>query len=152
MSDTFQHNTGAVDGHPRAQDADEEKVPVSDEKITPDYPKVAAPKNAILSDDDLEPREATVKVVKEEQPAQVTGPAAEPVDTVNVHEVSVQLDEVITDPSSPLAVQIPDAGRGDLSLPIHGLNGPTVEQFFAENATDADERSEEEAFEAKKDS
>ena len=112
--------------------------------IKPALPDLAVPENATVGDENLEPREVTVDVVREDQPAQVTGPAAKPVDTVKVHEVSVQLDEVITDPSHPLAVQIPDAGRGSLDLPIHNLHGRTVEQVFADEASSVDEADNDE--------
>lgn len=97
-------------------------------------PRVAAPENALIGDDNQPaPREPDVTVDTDSVPAQVTGPAAVPVDEVYVHETSVKLDQVITDPSSPEAVQIPDAGFGSLVLPIHGLDAPTPEQFFADN-------------------
>lgn len=81
-------------------------------------------------------REVDVNTVKEDVPAQVV---AKPIDasaTVPVHEVSVTLDTVITDPSDPLAVQIPDAGRGFLDLPIHALDAPTPEQALADGSAD----------------
>lgn len=109
-------------------------------------PTVIAPANALIGDENApEVREVEVHVVDESVPAQVTGPPSEVVDTVRVHETSVSLDEVITDPSSPLAVQVPDAGRGDLSLPIHALAGQTPEQVFASEATETRERTEDEA-------
>lgn len=117
---------------------------MADENVTPDLPGVAAPENAVIGDDGLEVREATVEVVKEDQPAQVTGPPAKPVDTVRVHEVSIVLDEVITDPSHPLAVQVPDAGRGSLDLPIHALSGQTVEEFFIDSAPKVEEADNDE--------
>ena len=87
-----------------------------------------------IGDENMEPREPEVEVNSDSVPAQVMGEPAPAVTTVPVHETYVTTDTVITDTSDPLAVQIPDAGRGDASLPIHGLTRPTVEQFFAENA------------------
>lgn len=60
----------------------------------------------------------------------VVQPRSPDADRVQVHEVFVQTDEVITDPSDPRAVQIPDAGRGSLALPIHELANGTVEDRF----------------------
>ena len=74
---------------------------------------------------------AVVTEIKEEVPAQVAPERAAPTETVQVHEVHVTTDKVITDPNDPLAVQIPDAGRGDASLPIHDLAGQSPEQVFA---------------------
>lgn len=110
------------------------------DEIKPDLPDVAVPENAVVGDENIEVREPSVDVNTESVPAQVTGPAVVPVDTVKVHETFVAMDEVITDPSSPLAVQIPDAGRGSLDLPIHGLSRPRPEDVFAEHAASIQER------------
>ena len=72
--------------------------------------------------------------------AQVTPDPDPPASKVNVHETFVEMDRVITDPSDPLAVQVPDAGRGSLDLPIHTLAGPTPEEFFASEAASIEER------------
>lgn len=72
--------------------------------------------------------------------AQVTPDPDPPASTVNVHETYLELDHVITDPSDPLAVQVPDAGRGSLDLPIHTIVGPTVEEVFAKEAASIEER------------
>ena len=96
---------------------------------------VAAPANAQIGDDNVagvNPIEVTV--VNEDVPAQVTGAAAVPVETVRVHETHVTTDRVILDPNSPEAVQIPDAGRGGLDLPIHALSNPSPEEVFAAQA------------------
>src|SRR4051794_28336502 len=103
---------------------------MADEQITPEAPAVTAQEAKVVGDDGLSVREATVDVVKEQVPAQVVQPRESDSDVVNVHEVAVAMDEVITDPSSPLAVQVPDAGRGTLDLPIHKLSGQTVEEQF----------------------
>lgn len=76
----------------------------------------------------------TPSVVAEQVPAQVTGKQAPEVDTVDVHEVYVVTDEVITDTSDPRAVQIPDAGRGKIELPIGQITGQHVEDVFAREA------------------
>lgn len=99
--------------------------------ITPEVPQVVAQDAKIVGDADLTAREPQVIVVQEQVPAQVAQPREGAVDKVNVHEVFVAIDEVITDPASPLAVQVPDAGRGSLDLPMHALNGMTPEQVFA---------------------
>lgn len=97
---------------------------------------VAAPANALIGDDNLKPRDPEVEQINESVPAQVMGKDVVPVDTVKVTETRVALDEVITDPSSPLAVQIPDAGRGSLNLPIHRLAAPKPEDVFAADTGD----------------
>lgn len=118
---------------------------MADEKTLPKLPDVAAPENAVVGDENLPaPREPGVDVVDEQVDAQVNrNPVAIP-DKVNVFEVSVTTDEVITDPNSPLAVQIPDAGRGDLLLPIHRfVNARRPEDVFSEVATEESEVSDE---------
>lgn len=117
---------------------------MADENTTPaaadvPLPTVVAQEAKVVGDADLTPREPTTEVVQEQQPAQVAQPREDAVDKVNVHEVVVHTDTVITDTSDPLAVQIPDAGRGTLDLPIFGLNAPTVEQVFAEHASKSDD-------------
>jgi hypothetical protein len=62
--------------------------------------------------------------------------------TVDVHEVAVRVDKVVLDPDSPEAVQIPDAGRGKVDLPIHQLASPSPEQQLASG--DAEEGPAEE--------
>lgn len=97
-----------------------------------DKPQVAAAANAQVGDENLAPvHEVEVDVNKDSVPAQVAATDVKPVETVQVHETNVKLDRVITDPSSPEAVQIPDAGRGSLDLPIHGLDAPTPEQALS---------------------
>jgi hypothetical protein len=96
---------------------------------------VAAPANAQIGDEataSINPIQ--VEVVQEDVPAQVTGAPAVPVEVVRVHETHVTTDRVITDPNSPEAVQIPDAGRGALDLPIHALSNPSPEEVFAAQA------------------
>lgn len=101
---------------------------------------IAAPENATIGDENLEVRDPTAYTVNEAVPAQVTGPPVVAVDTVRVSETHIKLDEIITDPSSPLAVQIPDAGRGSLGLPIHRLaEAPKPEDVFAAEASEPDE-------------
>jgi hypothetical protein len=114
--------------------------------VTPKLPDVSAPKNATIGDENLpDPREPGVDVVDEQVAAQVTGkPSVDPT-KVNVFEVAVTTDEVITDPNSPLAVQVPDAGRGDLLLPIHRfVNARRPEDVFAEIGTEESAPSDEE--------
>lgn len=98
---------------------------------------IAAPENATIGDENLAVRDAEVTKVDETVPAQTTGKPAVEVDTVRVTETHLSLDQVITDPHSPLAVQIPDAGRGPLDLPIHQLaRAAKPEDQFAEAAAE----------------
>lgn len=78
-------------------------------------------------------------------PAQVAPEREKAPAKVAVDEVVVATDEVITDPSDPRAVQVPDAGRGDASTPIATAyrNGERVEDVFAREAAEADEPEEE---------
>ena len=95
-------------------------------------PGVQSQEGALIGDENIPaPAEASVQVLDTTVPAQVVAEAGPPVDVVVVHETAVRVDEVITDPSSPLAVQIPDAGRGNLELPIHALGNPAPEAVFA---------------------
>lgn len=71
-----------------------------------------------------------VNRVEEQVQAQVAPPREPDSDTVDVHEVSVTTDVVITDPTSPLAVQT-EGGGGSLDLPIHLLDRPSPEQVLA---------------------
>jgi hypothetical protein len=105
----------------------------------------------LVGDDALEVREVPVDVHTDEVAAQVAQPREADSAVVHVHETSVTLDEVITDPSDPRAVQIPDAGRGSLDLPIHGLSGKTPEQVFADSASDSVEVSDEDRAKASSD-
>lgn len=108
---------------------------------------VAVPENALVGDDALPTRDShEVQQVNESVPAQVMQDKVKVVDTVRVTETRVALDEVITDPSSPLAVQVPDAGRGFLDLPFHRLAevGKPEEQFAEAAAAAAEEEDDEE--------
>lgn len=62
--------------------------------------------------------EPDVHVNDEPVRAQVKGPDHPVEDKVQVNEVHVNVDRVITDPSDPLAVIIPPEGRGDAVNPI----------------------------------
>lgn len=120
----------------------EDSVPVSEVKddIVPTPAEVVAQEAKTVGDDDLpEAREPQADVRQEEVAAQVVQPREADPSTVSVHEVVVTTDEVIKDPSSPLAVQVPDAGRGDSSLPIHALAGERVEDVFAREASKSDD-------------
>lgn len=99
--------------------------------------EIATQPGTTVGDDNLKPIEHDVQNVDLTVPAQTTGKPAVEVETVKVTETRVALDQVITDPHSPLAVQIPDAGRGPLDLPIHRLAKGTPEAQFAAKA-DAD--------------
>lgn len=65
-----------------------------------------------------------VEVRKEQVPAQVAPPREPDADTVDVHEVSVSLDEQVLDPTDENAVIVPPEGRGSLDLPIHSVVDP----------------------------
>lgn len=110
------------------------------DEIKPALPPVAAVENAQVGDENIaDVHEVEVDVNRDSVPAQTTGKPAVAPDEVYVHETSIKLDRVITDPHSPEAVQIPDAGRGSLDLPIHGLSAPTVEEVFAKEAASIEE-------------
>lgn len=105
-------------------------------------PKVRAQKGALIGDEAVNEHVHKPEVEVNDEPvkAQVVAEPDPPVSEVYVHETSIALDRVITDPSDPLAVQVPDAGRGSLDLPIHGLDAPTPEDVFAEHAASIEER------------
>lgn len=108
----------------------------------PRQPGVAVAENALVGDDNVAPVvEVEPDVHTDSVPAQTTGADPVPVDEVYVHETYVVTDQVITDPNSPEAVQIPDAGRGFLDLPIHQLGKGTVEDVFAKADAEADNDS-----------
>lgn len=110
---------------------------------TPEQQEVVAQKAKQVGDENLaDVHEVEVDTNKESVAAQVAQPREKDAKNVPVHETSVKLDEVITDPSDPRAVQIPDAGRGSLDLPIHSLDAPRVEEVFAEEAATADDSDE----------
>lgn len=108
---------------------------MADAKIDPTMPAIVAQDAMTVGDDKLDVRPVEVTVFEDESPAQVSQPRTADAPTVHVHEVSVSMDRVITDPSDPLAVQIPDAGRGSLDLPIHALGGDTPEDVFKRDAS-----------------
>lgn len=113
-----------------------EDAPKSTLEETVGLPGIAAPANATIGDENIPaPEPFEFQVNDTPVKAQVTGPPAEAVSEVYVHESFVQTDKVITDPSDPLAVQIPDAGRGSLDLPIHQLTRERPEDFFAREAS-----------------
>lgn len=99
-----------------------------------DEAKVVSQEGALVGDEAVQGAAHEVKptVVEEPVAAMVSGPRDPEADTVSVSETFVAMDRVITDPTSPEAVQIPDAGRGSMDLPIHDLQGPTPEQVFAD--------------------
>lgn len=117
---------------------------MADNKI--ETPKVAVPsaqEAKLVGDDETqEVREVAPEVNVDQVPAQVVQPREPDADKVNVHETAVATDEVITDPASPKAVQVPDAGRGNADLPIHRLGGATVEQQFEAASEDDGDKDE----------
>lgn len=102
--------------------------------------QVVAQKAKQVGDENVaDVREPEVEVTKESVAAQVAPAREKDAAKVPVHETRVATDVVITDPSSPEAVQVPDAGRGSLDLPIHQLAEGTVESRFESEAAEADE-------------
>lgn len=120
--------------------APEETVPVSEVKPSEAAaPEVVSQDASTVGDENLpEPREPQAHVVEEQVDHAVVQPRQPDSNVSNVYEVTVTTDEVITDPSSPLAVQVPDAGRGDATLPIHALARPRPEDVFADAAKKSD--------------
>lgn len=120
--------------------ADEPREEQSAPSATPGAPLVSAPANAVEESPVHEPE---VETDTDSVPAQVTGPSAEPVTSVPVHETRVSVDKVITDPSDPLAVQVPPEGRGNALTPIGGAWGvetpETPEEALARKASESDD-------------
>jgi hypothetical protein len=119
--------------------------------------KVNAPQEGALVGDEAvngaADQSGEVHDYRADEDAQVVAERSSDADTVQVREVRVATDKFILDPSSPEAVQIPDAGIGSLDLPIHDLAGPTPEDYFAENASElvevTDEHREQAALEGR---
>ncbi len=119
--------------------ADENTNHEAPSEVVVPLPEVVAQEAKTVGDENLEVREPDFSVHTDTVPAQVMGTPDAPSTTVAVHETSVTMDTVITDTSDPLAVQVPDAGRGTLDLPIHNLSGPTVESVFSDANNKASE-------------
>jgi hypothetical protein len=117
-----------------------EPVPASEvdeEVIAPAAPEVVSQEGALVGDENQpDAREPEVYVNQDSVTAQVAPERQAPADNVPVHEVQVTLDEVILDPSAPEAVQVPDAGRGFLDLPIHALANGSPEKRFEDGTAD----------------
>jgi hypothetical protein len=111
--------------------------------MTPTQQDVVA-QDAKLVGDEVNDEKFVVEpeVNTEAVPAQVAQPRESDPAQVPVHETYVATDEVITDPSDPRAVQVPDAGRGSLDLPIHALAEGHVEDKFSADASKPDEEPE----------
>lgn len=118
--------------------ADDEKTigPVAADLPKGDY---LAGDEEVYSDEHMHKVEP--EVTDEQTPTVQPGYHFEPEGTVPLHETYVQMDEVITDPSDPRAVQVPDAGRGYHDLPIWQLGQPTVEERFDEGYNNEDDRA-----------
>lgn len=116
---------------------------MADNDITPALPdKVAGPKKALVGDEAVQAEVHTVEPeVTVDKSTQKYAPEATQQAVYPVHEVSIALDTVITDPTDPRAVQVPDAGRTpDTGLPIHALaNGTPEDQFAADADKDPEE-------------
>lgn len=111
------------------------------EKITPEVPEVTAQKSKTVGDENMPaPREVEVEVNKDKVDAMRVQAREPDAAYVPIHETSITVDTVITDPSSPLAVQIPDAGRGTMMLPITGLNQGGIEAVFDKASKEAAEK------------
>ncbi len=108
-----------------------ETSPAPAEEIATTQPEVAGQMAMTIGDENMPaPRDVDVHIHSEPVAAMVMSEQRPAPAMVPVHEVYVTTDTVITDPSSPLAVQIPDAGRGTMDLPISGLNVGHVEDRF----------------------
>jgi hypothetical protein len=93
-------------------------------------PTLTVQKGALVGDENLPEPDVEVRNITDQVDAQVNKTKVEVADKVDVHEVHVNPDHVITDPNSPEAVQIPDAGRGSLDLPLHAFEEGSVEDRF----------------------
>lgn len=111
--------------------------------MAPTLPQVTSQKGALVGDEAVAKaaQDVSVDVVDENQDAQVVAKPEPAPKQVPVHETVVHTDTVITDPSSPEAVQVPDAGRGSLELPAHQLANGSVEDRFKDEAPKADSPS-----------
>lgn len=107
---------------------------------------VVSQKGALVGDEAVQAKvhEVKVEVNDDAVNAQVAPAREKDAAKVSASETSVQLDRVITDPSAPEAVQVPDAGRGDSSLPIQRLSEPTPEDVFASEASEVEDSSDDE--------
>jgi hypothetical protein len=91
---------------------------------------------------------------EEQVDAQVAQPRDPDADKVEVNEVSVATDRVITDPAADDAVQIPEEGRGNPSTPLHSfVDAEHVEETLSaeagEQSTPSDEDREQAAAEGR---
>lgn len=99
---------------------------------------VGGPEKALVGDEAVQSVKHEVEpVVVDEVSERKHAPEAAQQVEYPVSEFSVAMDTVVTDPTSPEAVQIPDAGRGNADLPIRVLSGPTPEDVFGEKASDS---------------
>jgi hypothetical protein len=122
---------------PKTPEKTEEKAPMENSIPTPEAPAVTAQEAKTIGEVSSEDSYTVEPSTNQgEVAAQVMQPREADSDVVHVHEVMIATDRVITDPSSPLAVQIPEEGRGSLDLPMHRLGGGTVEDKF--RAADAE--------------
>ncbi len=115
------------------------------DNLKPDLEVTVPQKGALVGDEAVLGVDSPVEseVYTDSVEAMTVAERSPDADKVLVHEVAVTLDRVITDPSSPEAVQIPDAGRGDLTLPIHSLAAPTADEKIAEDGGKAEQISDE---------
>jgi hypothetical protein len=110
--------------------------------VAPGQAPVAVPEASKSAETPASPVEVTTDT--DPVPAQVTGAAPEPVREVAVHETRVHTDRVITDPNDPLAVQVPEAGRGNALTPIaqtYADNPETPEAAIARKEREAADES-----------
>jgi hypothetical protein len=108
--------------------------------LAPGETPVAQP--AASKDAEAPESPVNAEVNTEAVPAQVTGPPSEAVTEVPVHETHVVTDRVITDPSDPLAVQVPPEGRGNSLTPIGRTfvdGSETPEESLARKAKEAED-------------
>lgn len=114
---------------------------MADEKIQVPEPQVTSQKGALVGDEAVQAaaKDVEPEVVSENVSAQVAPKRESDPKQVPVHETVVATDTVITDPSSPEAVQVPDAGRGSTDLPIHQLAEPKPEDVFSSEASKSED-------------
>ena len=125
-----------------------ETVASGEEVEVPAVP-VVVQEGALVGDEEVYAEEHVHKVEPEVTQGETTqkyAPATEQQAVYPVHETNIALDTVITDPTSPEAVQIPDAGRGSNVLPLHSLTEPAPEAAFREaGSTEVDFTDEDRA-------
>lgn len=135
MADEIVHDT-APEAPAPTEATPPASVPVPDDQIVAQEAKLVG--DEAIADAAESP--FATEVNDESVPRQVTQEREPDPDTVPVSETSVVVDRVITDTSDPLAVQVPDAGKGDAVTPIARAYADArhVEDVFREEAAEAE--------------